>query len=261
MLTTRQGTILSKGRWSIILRILRAFMTAAIHLRSWYAVGWMLMGQKTKQLLILINIYKQSKKQFSLLCCSVTKSWTILCKSMDCSTSCFPAPYCLLEFAQVNVHGIRMPSNHLILCCPLLLLLSIFPRIKVFFIESAVCIRWPSIGASALALSFQWVFRVPLLPCISVGRESTRNAGDSGLIPASGEGTGYPLQHSWASLVDQLVKNISAMWEIWVWSPGEGNSYPLQYSALESSMDCIVHEVTKSQTRLNDFNFTYTLLT
>ena len=38
-------------------------------------------------------------------------------------------------------------------------------------------------------------------------------------------------------------------------SPGEGNSYPLQYSGLENSMDCIVHGVTKSRTRLSDFHF------
>ena len=41
-------------------------------------------------------------------------------------------------------------------------------------------------------------------------------------------------------------------------SPGEGNSYSLQYSDLENSMDCIVHGVTKSQTRLSDFHFTFT---
>ena len=36
-----------------------------------------------------------------------------------------------------------MPSNHLILCCPLLLLPSVFPSIRVFSNESALCIRWP----------------------------------------------------------------------------------------------------------------------
>ena len=54
----------------------------------------------------------------------------------------------------------------------------------------------------------------------SVGKESTCNAGDPSLIPGSGrsaeEGIGYPLQYSWASLVAQLVKNPSAMWETWV---------------------------------------------
>ena len=44
-----------------------------------------------------------------------------------------------------------MPSNHLILCHPLLLLPSIFPRIRVFSNESALCIRWQSIGVSASA--------------------------------------------------------------------------------------------------------------
>ena len=38
-------------------------------------------------------------------------------------------------------------------------------------------------------------------------------------------------------------------------SPGEGKGYPLQYSDLENSMDCIVHGVAKSWTRLSDFNF------
>ena len=37
-------------------------------------------------------------------------------------------------------------------------------------------------------------------------------------------------------------------------SPGEGNGYPLQYSGLENLMDCIVHGVAKSRTRLSDFH-------
>ena len=39
-------------------------------------------------------------------------------------------------------------------------------------------------------------------------------------------------------------------------SAGEGNGYPLQYSGLENSIDCIIHGVAKSQTRLSDFHFT-----
>jgi len=54
-------------------------------------------------------------------------------------------------------------------------------------------------------------------PNSSVGKESTCNAGDSDLIPGSrrtaGEGIGYALQYSWASLVAQLVKNPPAIWE------------------------------------------------
>jgi len=59
-------------------------------------------------------------------------------------------------------------------------------------------------------------------PGSSVGKESTCNAEDPNLIPGSerstGEGIAYPLQYSWASLVDQLVKNLHAMQEIWVQS-------------------------------------------
>ena len=55
-------------------------------------------------------------------------------------------------------------------------------------------------------------------------KESAYNAGDPGSIPglgrSPGEGIGYPLQYSWASLVAQLVKNPPAMWETWVWSLG-----------------------------------------
>ena len=62
-------------------------------------------------------------------------------------------------------------------------------------------------------------------PCGSAGKESTCNVGDLGSIPGLGR------------------------------SPGEGNGYPLLYSGLENSMDCIVHGVTKSQTRVSNFHF------
>ena len=62
-------------------------------------------------------------------------------------------------------------------------------------------------------------------PCDSAGKESTCNAGDLGSIPGLGR------------------------------SPREGKGYPLQYSGLANSLDCIVHGVTKSRTRLNDLHF------
>ena len=46
-----------------------------------------------------------------------------------------------------------MPSNHLILCCPLLLLPSIFPNIRVFSNESALCIRWPKYWSFSFNIS------------------------------------------------------------------------------------------------------------
>ena len=64
----------------------------------------------------------------------------------------------------------------------------------------------------------------------SAGKESACNAGDLGSIPGLRR------------------------------SPGGGKGYPLQYSGLENSIDCIVHEVTKSWTRLNDFHFVLCIL-
>ena len=62
-------------------------------------------------------------------------------------------------------------------------------------------------------------------PCGWAGKESACNAGDLSSISGLGR------------------------------SPGEGKGSPLQYSGLENSMDCIVHGVAKSQTRLRDFHF------
>ena len=62
-------------------------------------------------------------------------------------------------------------------------------------------------------------------PRSSVGKEPVCNTGDPGSIPglgrAAGEGIGYPLQYSWASLVAQLVKNPLATRETWVQNIGK----------------------------------------
>ena len=76
-------------------------------------------------------------------------------------------------------------------------------------------------------------------PDSSAGKESTCNAGGPGSIPGSGrsagEGIGYSLQYSWASLVAQLVKNPPAMWETWV--PSLGWEDPLEKGkAIHSSI-------------------------
>ena len=61
-------------------------------------------------------------------------------------------------------------------------------------------------------------------PVSSIGKEFSHNAGDPGLIPGlgrcTGEGIGYPLQCSWASLVAQLVTNPPVMQGTWVGSLG-----------------------------------------
>ena len=76
-------------------------------------------------------------------------------------------------------------------------------------------------------------------PGSSAGKESACSAGDPGSISGSersaGEGIGYPLQYSWASLVAQMVKNPPVMWETWV--PSLGWEDPLEKeTAIHSSI-------------------------
>ena len=97
-------------------------------------------------------------------------------------------------------------------------------------------------------------------PDSSVSKEAACNAVQFWSGRSAGEGIGHPLQYSWASRVTQLVKNLPVMWETWVRPLGwedpleKGKAHPLQYSGLENFMDCIVHGVTKSRTRLSSFH-------
>ena len=104
-------------------------------------------------------------------------------------------------------NGLVMLSNHLILCNRLTLWQSIFPSIRVFSNELAICIRWPKYW------SFLPICHMPILqmgsPDSSVGKESACNAGDLGSIPGSGrtarEGIGYPLQYGIPEIVYSLI--------------------------------------------------------
>ena len=83
---------------------------------------------------------------------------------------------------------------------------------------------WPTSIFCFLGRLFHLFFPLIGFPGSSACKESACNAGDHSSIPGSGrsagEGIGYPLQYSWASRVVQLVKNLPAMWETWVWSLG-----------------------------------------
>ena len=74
-----------------------------------------------------------------------------------------------------------------------------------------------------------WGTLLRFFPGSSAGKESACNEGDLGLTPGLGR------------------------------SPKEGNGYPLQYSGLGNSMDCMVHGVAKSRTRLSNFHFHFSL--
>ena len=95
------------------------------------------------------------------------------------------------------------------------------------------------------------------------GKELACNAGDPSLIPGlgrfPGKEIGHPYQYSWASLVTQTVKNLPAMWKIWVRSLGwedpleEGMATHSSILAWRIPMDrgawkATVHVVAKSQT-------------
>ena len=90
---------------------------------------------------------------YTFCCCSVAKSCLTLCNPVDCSMPGFPLFHCLLEFAQIHATESVMPSNHLILCCPLFLMPSIFPSIRVFFNKSVLHIRWPKYWSFSFSIS------------------------------------------------------------------------------------------------------------
>ena len=74
-------------------------------------------------------------------CCSVAKWCLTLCDPTHCSTQASLFITNSQSLQKLMFIESVMPSNHLILCLPLLLLPSIFPRIRVFFNKLAVCIR------------------------------------------------------------------------------------------------------------------------
>ena len=76
-----------------------------------------------------------------------------VCGSMECSTPGFPVLHHLQSLLRLMSIQSVMPSNHLILCHPLLILPLIFPSIRVFSNESALCIRWPKYWSFSFSIS------------------------------------------------------------------------------------------------------------
>ena len=131
----------------------------------------------------------------------------------------------LLKF--VSIKSV-MPSNHPILCRPLLFLPSIFPSIRVsqFSSDSVLCIMWPKYWSFSISPSNEYSglisFRIDWFDLLAV--QSACSAGDLGSIPGLGR------------------------------FPRKGKDYLLQYPGLENSMDCIVLRVAKSRTGLSYFH-------
>ena len=93
---------------------------------------------------------ERKKFQFS----SVAQSCPTLCNSMNHSIPDLHVHHQLTEFTQTHVHTkLVMPSSHLILCCPLLLLPPILPSIRIFSNESTLPMRWPKYWSFSLSIS------------------------------------------------------------------------------------------------------------
>ena len=103
---------------------------------------------------------------------SVAQLCPTLWDPIDCSTPGFPVLQQLLELTQTHAIESVMPSNHLILCRPLLLLPSIFPSIRVFSNESVLHIRWPKYWSFNISPSNEYsvllFFRMDWLDLLAV---------------------------------------------------------------------------------------------
>ena len=84
---------------------------------------------------------------------SVAQLCLTLCDPMDCSTPGFPVHHNSRSLLRLMSIESVMPSNHLILCLPLLHPPSIFPSIRVFSNESVLCIRWPKYWSFSFNIS------------------------------------------------------------------------------------------------------------
>ena len=85
---------------------------------------------------------------------SAAQSCPTLCDPMNCSIPGLPAIINTESLLKLMSIELAMPSNHLILCHPLLLPPSIFPSIRVFSNESTLCMRWPK----------YWSFSFSIIP-------------------------------------------------------------------------------------------------
>ena len=116
-----------------------------------------------------------------------------------------------------------MPSNHLVVCCPLLLLPAIFPKIKVFSSESVLCIRWPKYWNFSISHSSEysglisfWIDWFNFLAVQGTLKSLLYHHYLNASILWLSAFFMVQLSHLWASLVAQLIKNPSAMQETWV---------------------------------------------
>ena len=176
---------------------------------------------------------------------------------MNRSTPGLPVHHQLQEFTQTHVHRVLvMPSSHLILCHPLLLLPPIPPSIRVFSNESTLLKRWPK----------YWSFSFSIIPSKEISGLISFRMHWLDLLVVQGTLKSLPQHHSskvsillhsaffivqrshpyittgktialtrW-TFVGRVMSLLLNMLSRLV--PGEGNGNPLQYPCLENPMDC-----------------------
>ena len=149
-----------------------------------------------------------------------------------------------------------MPSSHLILCRPLLLLPPIFPSIRVFSSESVLHIRWSKYWSFSFSISLSSEHPDGLVgsPC------SPRDSQESSPAPQFKSINSSSLSF----LYGPTLTSIRDYWKNHGLgsSFGEGNGNSLQYSCLENPVDrgawwAAAHGVAKSRIRLSIFTFTF----
>ena len=140
-------------------------------------------------------MHSKSSVQFS----SVAQSCPALCDPMDWNTPGFPVHQQLPELVLklISIESV-VPSNRLILCCPLLLA-SVLPSIRVYSNESALCIRWPK----------YWSFSFSISPSMNI--ENWIPLGWTGLISLKSKG----LSRVFSSTTIQKHQFFSAQTSLW----------------------------------------------
>ena len=136
--------------WWSLLKSSSGFSVACA---EWPLFKLVLLGYADLQCCASFSVQWSESVIQDICCCSVAQSCPTLCNPMDCSKPGFPVFYCLWSLFKLMSIESEMPSNHLTLCRPLLLLPSVFPSIRVFSSELALCIRWPKYWSFSFSIS------------------------------------------------------------------------------------------------------------
>ena len=129
--------------WSIVCKFFYIYYECLLKFKDCYKIGYNILWNII--IGIVISIHFSSVQSLSLVQLFATP-WTAAHQA-SLSITNFQS---LLKFMSIES---VMPSNRLILCCTLLLLPSIFPSIRVFSSESALCIRWPKYWSFSFSTS------------------------------------------------------------------------------------------------------------